>query len=129
MTISKLLTAAASMGAALCVYGGPAADTGARPGDDALTCAQIHAQATAETEREEEERARKREEIRAQSRAGAALLVGATLAGGLGGTGQAANAAAQAGADRSIAMLSPPPSNPRMDHLKQLWAQKRCVQK
>jgi hypothetical protein len=128
MTMSRFLIAAASMGAALCVYGAPAADTGARPGDDALTCAQIHAQATAETEREQE-RARKREEMRAQNRAGAALLVGATLAGGLGGTGQAANAAAQAGADRSIAMLSPPPSNPRMDHLKQIWAQKRCVQK
>jgi hypothetical protein len=29
-----------------------------------------------------------------------------------------------------MAMLgAPPPSNPRTDHLKQLYAQKRCVRK
>jgi hypothetical protein len=51
------------------------------------------------------------------------------LTGGLGGTGQAANRAAESQADKQIAMLSAPQSNPRMDHLKQLWAQKHCVRK
>ena len=45
------------------------------------------------------------------------------LTGGMGGTGQAAQMAAEAQADRQMAMLgAPPPSNPRMAHLKQLYA-------
>jgi hypothetical protein len=52
------------------------------------------------------------------------------MTGGLGGTGQAAQMAAEGQADRQMAMLgAPPQSNPRMDHLKQLWAQKHCVRK
>jgi hypothetical protein len=52
------------------------------------------------------------------------------MAGGLGGTAQAAQAAAESQADRQMAMLAAPPqSNPRLDHLKQLWAQKHCVRK
>jgi hypothetical protein len=131
MTISKVLISAASLGAALWIPGALAADPpGALPGDAALTCEQIYAQGTAETQREQQERARKNDEMRAQTRATGALVAGAMLTGGVGGTGQVAQAAAEAQADRQMAMLSaPPPSNPRMAHLKQLWAQKHCVMK
>ena len=106
-----------------------ASASGALPGDDALTCEQIYAQGMAETQRDQQERSQRNEQMRRQACGTAALMTGAMLTGGLGGTGQAAQAAAEAQADRQMAMLSAPQSNPRMDHLKQLWAQKHCVKK
>lgn len=135
MTTSKVLISAASLGAALLWLPGaraadpPGALPGALPGDAALTCEQIYAQGAAETQREQQERAKRNDEMRAQTRATGALVTGAMLTGGMGGTGQAAQAAAEAQADRQMGMLSAPPPNPRMVHLKQLWAQKHCVMK
>jgi hypothetical protein len=107
------------------------ADTsGAMPGDDALTCDQIYAQGMAESQRDQQARNQRNEQMKRQSMGTAALVTGAMMAGGLGGTGQAAQMAAEAQADKQMAMLgAPPQSNPRLDHLKQLWAQKHCVKK
>lgn len=100
------------------------------PGDDALTCDQIYAQGMAETQRDQQARNQRNEQMKAQSRATAAAMTGAMMTGGLGGTGQAAQMAAEGQADRQMAMLgAAPQSNPRMDHLKQLWAQKHCMRK
>lgn len=101
--------------------------SGAMPGDDALTCDEIYTQGMAQSQQDQQARNQHIEQMRQQNRASAAMLTGAMLAGGMGGTGQAAQATMEAQADRSMAMLGPPPSNPRMDHLKQLWAQKHCV--
>jgi hypothetical protein len=57
------------------------------------------------------------------------MMAGAMMAGGLGGTGQAAQKAAEAQADQQMALLGAPQTNPRMDRLKQLWAEKHCVKK
>jgi hypothetical protein len=107
--------------------GTPANAAGVMPGDEALTCDQIYAQGMAETQRDQEKRSQRNEQLRMQRAATGALLTGATLAGGLGGTGQAAQAAAESQADQQMALLSAPPPNPRMEHLKQMWAQKHCV--
>ena len=107
-----------------------ASASGAMPGDDALSCDQIYAQGMAETRRDQQERSQRNEELKSQRAATGALLTGAMLTGGMGGTGQAAQMAAEAQADRQMAMLgAPPPSNPRMAHLKQLYAQKHCTRK
>jgi len=117
------------------IAAGTAANTAANasavvPGDDALTCEQIYAQGMAETQRDQQARNQRNEQMKTQSRATAAMMTGAMMTGGLGGTGQAAQMAAEGQADRQMAMLgAPPQSNPRMDHLKQLWAQKHCVRK
>ena len=103
--------------------------SGALPGDDALTCDQIYAQGMAESQRDQQARSQRNDQLRKDNATTAALVTGAMLTGGLGGTGQAANMAAEAQADKQIAMLGAPQSNPRMDHLKQLWAQKHCVRK
>ena len=131
MTISRLLIPATSLAAALWLPCALAVDAaGALPGDDALTCEQIYAQGAAETQRDQQERAKRNEARGRQLKATAALVTGAMLTGGLGGTGPAAQKAAEAQADRQMAELgAPPQSNPRMDHLKQLWAQKHCVKK
>lgn len=106
------------------------ASAGTLPGDEQLTCEQIYEQGMAESQREQQARNQKLEQMKRQNAATATLITGATMAGGLGGTGQAAQAAAEATADRQIAMLGEPPSsNPRKDHLKQLWTQKHCVKK
>jgi hypothetical protein len=103
---------------------------GARPGDDALTCEQIYAQGAAEAQREQDERAKKNAERKAELTATATLLTGATLVGGMGGTGQAAQKAAEAQAAGTVAELGAAPQpNPRKDHLRQLWTQKHCVKK
>jgi hypothetical protein len=108
----------------------PTNASGALPGDDALTCDQIYAQGMAETQRDQQERSQRNAQLTTQSRATAAMMTGAMMTGGLGGTGQAAQMAAEGQADRQMAMLGAPPhSNPRMDHLKQLYAQKHCVRK
>jgi hypothetical protein len=107
----------------------PANASGVMPGDDALTCDQIYAQGMAETQRDQQARSQRNDQLRRQGAATAAMLTGAMMAGGLGGTGQAAQMAAEAQADRQMAMLGAPQSNPRMDQLKQLWAQKHCVRK
>jgi hypothetical protein len=114
------------------IAAGTAANTaanasGAMPGDDALTCDQIYAQGMAETQRDQQARSQRNEQMRRQNMGTAALVTGAMMTGGLGGTGQAAQAAVDAQTDKQMALLSTPQSNPRMDHLKQLWAQKHCV--
>jgi hypothetical protein len=107
-----------------------ASASGAMPGDEALTCEQIYAQGMAESQRDQQARNQRNEQMKRQTMGTAALVTGAMMTGGLGGTGPAAQMAAEAQADRQMAMLgAPPQSNPRLDHLKQLWAQKRCVKK
>jgi hypothetical protein len=83
----------------------------------------------AEAQRDQQERTQRNEQLRAQRDATGALVAGAMLAGGLGGTGQAAQMAVEAQADKQMGLLSAPRSNPRMETLKQLWAQKHCVMK
>jgi hypothetical protein len=133
MTIAmpKVLAVAASIGAALWMPLALAADpAGARPGDDALTCEQIYAQGAAESGREQDERNRRNDERGAQGRATAALITSAALTGGMGGTGQAAQKAAEAQADGTVALLGAAPQvNARKEHLRQLWTQKHCVKK
>jgi hypothetical protein len=129
LTTSKTSACAAAITLALCVPVALAADPpGAVPGDQALTCEQIYAQVDAEVQRAQQERDKKAAEMRNQSRTTKAALTTAMMAGGLGGTGQAAQMAAEAQADKTMSMSAPPP-NPRMEHLKQLWAQKHCVKK
>jgi hypothetical protein len=129
MTISRVLTCATSLAAALWLPCALAADPpAAKTGDDALTCDQIYAQVDADVQRAQQERDKKAEELRNQGRATKTLGVAALLAGGMGGTGQAYQAAAEAQANGTMAMSAPPP-NPRTEHLKQLWAQKHCVKK
>ena len=107
-----------------------ASASGAMPGDEALTCEQIYAQGMAESQRDQQARNQRNEQMKRQTMGTAALVTGAMMTGGLGGTGPAAQMAAEAQADRQMAMLgAPPPTNPRMDHLKQLYAQKHCVRK
>jgi hypothetical protein len=128
-TLSKITTWAATIAAALCAPFALAVDApGATPGDQALTCEQIYAQVDAAVRRARQEREQKAEEMRNGSRATKATLTTAFLAGGLGGTGQAAQRAAESRADKTMA-LSPPPPDPRTDHLKQLWVQRHCVKK
>lgn len=130
MTISRVLISAASLGAALWIPCALAADPpAAKPGDDALTCEQIYAQGAAEAQRDQQERAKRNDEQRRQLRGTAALVSGTMLTGGLSGTGPAAQKAVEAQADKQMAELSAPQSNPRMERLKQLWAQKHCVMK
>jgi hypothetical protein len=102
-------------------------DPGVRPGDESLTCEQIYAQGAAEVQREQGERNARREEMKAQSAGTAAMMTGAMMTGGLGGTGFAAQKAAESQADRQMAMLGAPQANPRKEHLRQLWMQKHCV--
>jgi hypothetical protein len=104
-----------------------ATESGIRPGDESLTCEQIYAQGAADAQREQEERNATREQMRARSGATAALMTGAMLTGGLGGTGLAAQKAAEIQADRQMAELGRSQSNPRKEHLRQLWTQKHCV--
>ncbi len=140
LTIRGIMAAASAIGAALWISVAIAADpaangtagasaSGSMPGDEAMTCEEIYAQGMAESQREQEERSKKNEQMRAQRATTAAMMTGAMMTGGMGGTGQAAQAAAEAQADRQMAMLGAPQSNPRMEHLKQLWAQKHCVKK
>jgi hypothetical protein len=129
-TTSKAATCAAAISGALCVPFALATDPpGALPGDEALTCDQIYAQVDAQVQRARQEREKKAEEMRSGSRAAKATLATAMLAGGLGGTGQAAQLAAEAQADKTMTMAAPPPPDARTEHLKQLWAHKRCVKK
>jgi len=122
----------AALGIPAAIAAGPAPrapdGSGAMPGDDALTCEQIYAQGMAESQRSQQEINQRNEQLRAQGAATGALVTGAMLAGGLGGTGQAAQAAVEAQADRQMAMLGAPPQpNLRMQRLKQLYAQKQCA--
>jgi hypothetical protein len=127
--VSRMLAPCAAC-AALWVGAALAADLpGAKPGDEALTCEQIFAQGAAEKEREQQARAQKTEELRAQQQTSKALLTTAVLTGGMGGTAQAAQHSVEAGTDKQMAMATPPPANPRMDRLRQLWTQKHCVKK
>jgi hypothetical protein len=102
--------------------------SGAMAGDDALSCEQIFAQGMAETQKDQQARAQLNAQLKAQSAATGAMVTGAMMAGGMGGTGQVAQAAVEAQADRSMSMLGAPPQpNARMQHLKLLYAQKQCA--
>jgi len=120
MTSTRTLTCMAALGAALWMTEATAGDPpapGARPGDDALTCDQIYAEGMAQTQRDQAEREERNEERRPQAHATAALATGAMLVGGLGGTAQAAQKAAEAQATSAVAEgAAPPPPNPRMEH-------------
>jgi hypothetical protein len=109
--------------------GAAANPPGAMPGDEAMSCEQIYAAGMAEAQRDQQERSEKRQQMKAQGEAFKGMLIGATAVGGLFGTGQAVQATVEAGADRQMAMMSAPQSNPRMDRVKQLWAEKHCVKK
>lgn len=129
MALTRTLICVTALSATLGVARAQAVDTPAsRPGDDALTCDQIYAEATAQSRHDQAEREKRNEERRRQSQATAALGTAAMLAGGLGGTAQAAQRAAEAQATSTMADAAAPPArNPRMEHLKQLWTQKHCV--
>ena len=103
--------------------------SGALPGDDALTCDQIYAQGMAESQRDQQARNSRNEQMRSERNAAAAMMTGAMLTGGLGGNGQMAQRAAENQADQTMSLLGTSQTNPRMDHLKQLWTQKHCVKK
>jgi hypothetical protein len=101
---------------------------GSRPGDDALSCEQIYSEGMAESEHDQQARGQRNDAMRAQQAATVGLGTAALLSGGLGGTAQAAQAAAEASADRSVAMLGTAPQiNPRLERLKELSAQKHCT--
>ena len=129
MTLTRTLICATALGAVLGLARAQATDPPAsRPGDDALTCDQIYAEATAQSQRDQAEREKRNEERKRQSQATAALITGAMLTGGMGGTAQAAQVGVEAHAASTLAEAAAPPArNPRMEHLKQLWAQKHCV--
>ena len=131
MPFTRTLTGAAALGAALWITEAAAADPpGARPGDAALNCDQIYAEATAQSQRDQAEREKRNDERRHQSQLTATLVTGAALTGGMGGTAQAAQKAAESQAASMMAdAAAPPPPNPRMEYLKQLWTQKHCVMK
>jgi hypothetical protein len=127
MMLSKILSSAALLGTSLWAPSAWSVDPpGSKPGDDALTCEQVYAQGADETQREQQKRAAKNEQLRHQRDVTGALVAGAMLTGGLGGTGPAAQKAAEAQAATQMAMLTPPPPNLRKERLKQLWTQKRC---
>jgi len=131
MTISKptrafIIAAAWTAGAALATEA--AGVPGANPGDEALTCDEIYAQGMAESQRDRQEREKKRQQMKAEQMGTAALVASAVATGGA--TAPIAQKAAEADADRTMAMLgTPPQTNPRLDRLKQLYAQKQCVRK
>jgi len=131
MTFNRSLIGATAFAAALGIARAQATEPpAARPGDDALTCDQLYAEATALSQRDQAEREKRNDERRRQSQATAALVTGATLAGGMGGTGVVAQKAVEAHASSTIAEAAAPPQrDPRMEHLKRLWTQKHCVMK
>jgi hypothetical protein len=125
-TTAAIIVAIWMVGAALAAD--PSTASGARPGDDALTCDEIYAQGMAESQREQQEREKTRQQMKAQQMGTAALLASAMATGGA--TAPLAQKAAEADADRTIAMLgTPQQANARLQRLKQLWAQKQCVRK
>jgi len=103
-----------------------APSSGARPGDEALSCEQIHAQGMAEAQHDQQDRSQRNDAMRAQQMATMGLGATAMLSGGIGA--QLAQKAAETGADRSVAMLGTSPQvNPRLERLKELSAQKHCT--
>ena len=101
---------------------------GARPGDDVLTCDEIYAQGRAESQRDQQEREQKQQRMKAEQMGTAALVTSAIATGGA--SAPIAQKAAEANADKMMAMLAAPQQvNPRLARLKQLWAQKQCVMK
>jgi hypothetical protein len=129
MALCRTLLCATALGAVLGVARAQAVDApAARPGDDALTCDQLYAEATAQSQRDQAEREKRNDERRHQTQATTAVVAGATLAGGMGGTGIVAQKTVEAHVSSTLAEAAAPPQrNPRMEHLKQLWTQKRCV--
>ena len=113
--------------AALWITAAPASDAppGSLPGDEALTCDQLYAQGMAESQRDQQARAQRNAQMKAQSAATGALVAGAMATGGA--LGPAAQAAVETQADNSMAMLSGPQTNPRMQRVKALWSQKQCT--
>jgi len=129
MALGRTLICATALAAALGAVRAQAVDAQAsRPGDDALTCDQLYAEATAQSQRDQVEREKRNDERRHQAQATGAVVAGAMLAGGMGGTGVVAQKTVEANVSSTLAEAAAPPQrNPRMEHLKQLWTQKHCV--
>ena len=127
MRSSNALICATALAAALGMPRVQAADApGARPGDDALSCEQLYAEASAQSQHDQAERRQHNDERQREGNATAALVTGAMLSGGLGGL--AAQAAVEAQAKSAMAEAAAPPSpDARMARLRQLWTQKHCV--
>ncbi|HJV60696.1 MAG TPA: hypothetical protein VJ743_07100 [Albitalea sp.] len=101
---------------------------GVQPGDEALSCEQIQAQGMAEAQHDQQERSRRSDDMKARQAATMGLGRMAMLLGGLGGTAQSAQKAAEGSADRAVAMLGTAPQvNPRLERLKELSARKHCT--
>jgi hypothetical protein len=100
---------------------------GARPGDEALSCAQIYAQGQAESQREQEQRNEKTQAMRRQQQGFTGLLGTAIATGGLVG----GNAVQKSAEDLTTSQLQMADTanqpNPRKERLRQLWTQKRCA--
>jgi hypothetical protein len=100
---------------------------GARPGDEALSCAQIYAQGQAESQREQDQRNEKAQAMKRQQQGFIGLLGTAIATGGLIG-GQAVQ---KSGEDLTTSQLRMADmanqANPRKERLRQLWTQKRCA--
>jgi hypothetical protein len=102
--------------------------SGSLPGDDALTCEQIFAQGMAESKREQQQRQQRIDQMKAEDAATSTVVAGAMVVGGVGGTGQVAQAAVEGQLDKQMAMLGTPQApNPRLQRLKQLYTQKQCA--
>jgi hypothetical protein len=113
--------------AALCTVSATAADAppGSLPGDEALTCDQLYAQGMAESQRDQQARAQRNAQMKAEGAATGALVAGAMATGGA--LAPAAQVAVETQADKSMAMLSGPQANPRMQRIKALWSGKQCA--
>jgi len=101
--------------------------SGARPGDEALTCEQIYAQGMAESQRDQQVRDQKTQAMRQQQQAFKAELGVAVATGGLVG-GPAVEKSGQellASQGRMGETLNQP--NARKERLRQLWTEKHCA--
>jgi hypothetical protein len=121
-----ILVAGTAVGIAAWISPVAAADVpGSMPGDEKLTCDQIYQQGMAESQRNQQEIAKRSAQMKAQNAGTAALVTSALLTGGA--TGPAAQAAAEAQADSTMAQLGRGPQvNVRSQRLRQLYAEKKC---
>ena len=107
--------------------------SGARPGDETLSCDQIYAEGMAIVKTEQEQRDAMRSRMGTQAKGTAALIVAASTVGQVDpthATGVAAKAAVQAEV-KSQTELGTQAGKARPDvrkeHLRALWAQKHCT--
>lgn len=112
-SVSRLTIALTIGGAALCTApAAVAAPDSAMPGDDALTCQQIYAAGMAESRRDQDER-------NAKNRQG-----GSPVEMWLGAI--ATNGGSVVERNRRLTDAATAPPNPRLEHLKQLYAARHC---